>query len=200
MSDTHEEQLLNELLAGVAREDAALDAHHLEARVVEAWDGSEVQAMVRLKPDTTYYRIGAIGVAAAILLAIGLPRLMTSSPRATEVVIMPNDTPGTEARIRRDVKVAPAAKASTPNSLATAAHTEPAAEPAPLRPSIVVSPLPESTIDSPIRVCPARTPCRAGADWFVSNCPRAAAACVARPSAIALRTAQRAGGSGCPAW
>jgi hypothetical protein len=36
MADTHEEQLLNGLLDEIARQDAALDASHLEARVLEA--------------------------------------------------------------------------------------------------------------------------------------------------------------------
>ena len=74
MADTHEEQLLSELLRDIAREDAPLEAAHLEARVMEsaptlgarsrrsrAWMLMPVAATVlfavaitvRLKPDTT---------------------------------------------------------------------------------------------------------------------------------------------------
>jgi hypothetical protein len=64
MADTHEEQLLNELLREVARQDTALDGGHLEARVVEETRPAPTVA----KANMTY-----LAIAAVVLLAIATP-------------------------------------------------------------------------------------------------------------------------------
>ena len=53
MADTHEEQLLNDLLGEIAREDACLDATHLEARLMEAVEAgaSQRSAVARWPPS-----------------------------------------------------------------------------------------------------------------------------------------------------
>jgi hypothetical protein len=90
MADTNEEQLLSDLLRSIAREDAPLEAPHLELRVLTAVEAS---AAVRLKPVTRH-----IAVAAAIGVAVLTPALLwtnasvvppTASPSvaATEEVI-----------------------------------------------------------------------------------------------------------------
>ena len=79
MADTHEEQLLTDLLGRIAREDARLDASHLESRVMDAIDSGTT---VRLTPDTRYW-----AVAAASLIAVLLPVTLwlNSAPRVDTV-------------------------------------------------------------------------------------------------------------------
>jgi len=67
MADTHEEQLLSELLSGIARDDEHLDAAHLESRVMATLDASPAP---RLRPTTT-----PIVIAAAIVMAMLIPRI-----------------------------------------------------------------------------------------------------------------------------
>jgi hypothetical protein len=67
MADTNEEQLLTELLGRLAREDARLDAVHLEARVIDA---ASAGTTVRLKADPTY---AYVGIAAAVVIAGMVP-------------------------------------------------------------------------------------------------------------------------------
>ena len=67
MADTHEEQLLTDLLGRIACEDARLDAPHLESRVIVA---VAAPSKVRLKADTTHYL-----TAAAIAMAVLVPAI-----------------------------------------------------------------------------------------------------------------------------
>ena len=85
MADTNEEQLLNDLLSAIAREDAQLEAGHLESRVMAAVDASPT---VRLKADTTY-----LPKAAAILLAALGPVMFWMTPQPTD----------TKARVKADI-------------------------------------------------------------------------------------------------
>jgi hypothetical protein len=90
MADTHEEQLLSDLLGRIAREDARLDARHLESRVM---DGVDSRTTVRLKPDTTYWAVAAAALFAVLLPATlwlnSVPRVDTVGPKTdtTEVTI-----------------------------------------------------------------------------------------------------------------
>lgn len=81
MVDTNEAQLLSDLLCDIAREDARLEAGHLEARVIDAADAG---AAVRLKPDTArvYWPM-----AAAVIFAILVPAMFwrMAQPSDTEV-------------------------------------------------------------------------------------------------------------------
>ena len=65
MADSHEEQLLNDLLRGIAREDAHVGAAHLEARVLAAMDARE---LTRPRPMASY-----LVIAAALLASVWLP-------------------------------------------------------------------------------------------------------------------------------
>src|SRR5262245_27606582 len=89
MADSHEEQLLSDLLGGIARDDARLDAAHLESQVLAA----ATAPSIRRNPDTTY-----IVIAAAIAVAVFAPAFFwmnsnvapprgTSNVASTETVI-----------------------------------------------------------------------------------------------------------------
>ena len=79
MADTNEEQLLSDLLRGISRQDARLEAPHLEARLMCA---AERPAAVRLKADTTHWQtlhwrtrswaVAAVVAAAVLATAISL--------------------------------------------------------------------------------------------------------------------------------
>lgn len=79
MADTHEEQLLTDLLGRIAREDADLDASHLESRVIDA---VESRTTVGLKPHTPYY---AVAAAAAIAVLLPAALWLNSAPRVPTV-------------------------------------------------------------------------------------------------------------------
>ena len=66
MPDSHEEQLLSDLLSAIAREDARLDAAHLEARVIAAAEA---------KTPVTDSK-GLYVKAAAIVMAVLVPGVM----------------------------------------------------------------------------------------------------------------------------
>lgn len=90
MADSHEEQLLNDLLGGIAREDARLDAPDLESRVLAAVDSGNVK---RPRPVSTYWVIAAAALAAVLVPAVyrtqptpaGEP--VSRNAEATEVTI-----------------------------------------------------------------------------------------------------------------
>ena len=66
MADTHEEQLLSDLLEAIAREDAALDAPHLEAGVLES------ALAARTVPSMPSRMWVVLPVAAAVLIALAM--------------------------------------------------------------------------------------------------------------------------------
>jgi hypothetical protein len=74
MADTHEEQLLSDLLRSIAREDAAVEAPHLELRVLTA---AEAGVRARQKPSAAYWVI-----AAALLAAVLVPLMSRTTPQA----------------------------------------------------------------------------------------------------------------------
>ena len=87
MVDTNEEQLLSGLLRGIAREDAQLEAPHVEPRVLAA---ARADATVRQKLSATYWVIAAAWLA-AVLVPVTFqmtPQAPTQSPpeaaKATE--------------------------------------------------------------------------------------------------------------------
>src|SRR5688572_7671629 len=93
MADTHEEQLLTDLLGRIAREDASLDAPHLEARVIDAVDSTSARSIpTRFGAIRGYV---AIASAAAVLAAVLVPALLWFNAdlptRTTEVTL---DAPG----------------------------------------------------------------------------------------------------------
>ena len=65
MADTHEEQLLSELLSSIARDDERLEAAHLESRVMATLDTSPAP---RFRPSTTH-----VVIAAAVVMAVLVP-------------------------------------------------------------------------------------------------------------------------------
>jgi hypothetical protein len=80
MADSHEEQLLNDLLRGIAREDARLDAPDLESRVLAAVSQGEA----RRKPVTTYWVI-----AAALLAVVLVPAFFRTQPVPSSETVSP---------------------------------------------------------------------------------------------------------------
>ena len=62
MADTHEEQLLSELLSSIARDDERLEAAHLESRVMATLDTSPAPWF---RPNTTH-----VVIAAAVVMAV----------------------------------------------------------------------------------------------------------------------------------
>ena len=89
MADSHEEQLLNGLLGDIAREDACLDASHLESRIMAAARQAEI---IRRQPTGAYLVIAAAVLATALLPALfRTPQIEDGnvSPRkdATEVTL-----------------------------------------------------------------------------------------------------------------
>ncbi len=93
MADTHEEQLLSELLRDIAREDALLEAAHLEARVLES--ASPVDARSRRSRAWML-----VPVAATVLIAVGITvRLKPDTTEATgtaTVRLKPDTTEATD--------------------------------------------------------------------------------------------------------
>ena len=69
MADTHEEQLLSELLSDIARDDERLEAAHLEARVMATLDASPTP---RFRPR---HVARTSSVAAAVVIAVLVPEL-----------------------------------------------------------------------------------------------------------------------------
>ncbi len=65
MADTHEEQLLSELLSSIARDDERLEAAHLESRVMATLDASPAP---RFRPNMTH-----VVIAAAVVMAVLVP-------------------------------------------------------------------------------------------------------------------------------
>jgi hypothetical protein len=121
MVDPHEEQLLSDLLRSIARDDACLDAPHLESRVIAAADARTKEpslgASVRLKPDTAYYLPDTTHYikAAALVMAVLVPGL----------VWIAHDMPTYKSEVK--VEPTPAAVAETTVAIApTPSPTHPA--------------------------------------------------------------------------
>jgi hypothetical protein len=98
MADTHEEQLLSELLSSIAHDDERLEAAHLEPRLMATLDASQPPPF---RPSMTH-----VVIAAAVLMAVlvsGVPRVVRDVPTAIgEVRIDPSqqtavDTPAASA-------------------------------------------------------------------------------------------------------
>src|SRR5688572_6202009 len=89
MADTHEEQLLTDLLAHIAGEDACLDAPHLEARVIDAVDSTSSRSIPASVSATRRYVV--IASAAAVLAAVLVPSMLWFNAdvptRTTEVTL-----------------------------------------------------------------------------------------------------------------
>jgi hypothetical protein len=100
MADTHEEQLLNELLRELAQQDTALDGGHLEARVVE----QTKPAPAVVKANMTY-----LAIAAVVLMAIAAPitimftQTEVAAPATLAPVVRLPDRPGPGRQPARDV-------------------------------------------------------------------------------------------------
>jgi hypothetical protein len=94
MADTHEEQLLSDLLGAIAREDAALDAPHLEAAVLAS---AAPHVPARSRRSRVWIVLPA---AAAVLLAVA--SAVWLKPTAT-VRLKPDTTTGTPSvRLKPD--------------------------------------------------------------------------------------------------
>ncbi len=77
MADTHEEQLLSELLSSIARDDERLEAAHLESRVIATLD---ISPAPWLRPSTTHVVIAAVVVMA--VLGPGIAWVVREAPPA----------------------------------------------------------------------------------------------------------------------
>ena len=90
MADTHEEQLLSELLRSIAREDARLEAAHLERRVMTSLQMDDV---VRTQPDRSYIQyLAAAALVCAVLVSLLVTRRAEPVERAmaeTPRIILP---------------------------------------------------------------------------------------------------------------
>jgi len=122
MAASNEEQLLSEVLRSIAREDAGLDAAHLEARVVEACSAGTT---VRLKPDPTHPTPDPTYVYWAIAAAIAIAALVPGI-----ALLMRDDIP--TPAVKTNV-VATAEPAFAPPALRRGEPTRPASAPPALR-------------------------------------------------------------------
>ena len=196
MADTHEEQLLSELLSSIARDDERLEAAHLESRVMATLDASPAP---RFRPSMTH-----VVIAAAVVMAVlvpGIAWVVRDVPTAVgEVRVEPPqqtavDTPVASATpyahaqpttrpalSRRTTRV-------TPTPAARTALSEPPITQSPITP-IAQSPIPQSP--PPRCVCALDADDRAGVEGIVPTRPRSDAARLARGSAIAARSPERA--------
>ena len=89
MADTHEEQLLSDLLSAIAREDAGLDAPHLEARVL-----ASVPMQVPERPRRSRVSI-LLPVAAAVFLAFAITVRIKPGTTTETARLKPDATTGT---------------------------------------------------------------------------------------------------------
>jgi hypothetical protein len=136
MADTHEEQLLSDLLDEIAGEDARLDASHLEARILDAVSNDSHAA-----PSRWRVRV-ALLAAAALMLALAStvvppkrepPQATTLPPtRETTVVIdriPPATVPERPQPVRDAAAVRNVRRATSPKASALPeSHQPPAAE------------------------------------------------------------------------
>ena len=99
MADTHEEQLLSELLSSIARDDERLEAAHLESRVMATLDTSPAPWF---RPNTTH-----VVIAAAVVMAVLVPGIAwvvrEAPPAVSEMRVEPLqqkavDTPAASAK------------------------------------------------------------------------------------------------------
>ena len=125
MADSHEEQLLNDLLRGIAREDARLAAPHLEPRVLTAVSAEE---HTRRRPMAPY-----LVIAAAMVSAVVVPALYRPQPIPAGASVSRN---------------ADATEVAIPDKPATPPIAE--KKPVPSRPSVAVPVARSSVVQSPI--------------------------------------------------
>jgi hypothetical protein len=150
MADTHEEQLLSGLLNEIAREDAGLDASHLEARVLAAASDTS-------EPRSSHWSAWvALPVAAALILGIATtlvrrhpePAPPSSAAPKLDTTVAVDETP----RVKPQQKPRTARNASTNhNSVRSLARSpEAMADPEHQQPSAVET----TAADSPIEFVP----------------------------------------------
>lgn len=142
MADSHEEQLLNDLLRGIGREDECLAAPHLEARVMAAVGTEEV---TRRRPMAAYLVIAAALVSAVIVPVLYRTR---STPAGAPVS---RNTDATEVAIRDTSAKRPVVERTPAPPVAAAAPItqSPVAVSPVAESAIVLSPLAESPIVHP---------------------------------------------------
>jgi hypothetical protein len=167
MADTNEEQLLTELLGRIAREDARLDAVHLEARVIEAKSGG---ATVRLavfakatapkKADPTY---AYVGIAAAVVIAVMVPdfgRMTRNVPANTTAVTVESAREVPETQVAIAKPIISTRPASAPPALRRGKPTQPAN---PTRPTLAdefvpLMPMTEQDLAGPFQLVRVQMP------------------------------------------
>ena len=162
MADTHEEQLLSELLSSIARDDERLEAAHLESRVMATLDTS---AAPRFRPNTTH-----VVIAAAVVMAVLVPG----------IALVVRDVPTAVGEVR----VEPARQTAVDTQAASAmpsAHAQRTTRPALSRRTTHVKPTPAARLSqSPITEPPitqspitpiAQSPVPQSPDVFVPLMP-----------------------------
>jgi len=159
MADTHEEQLLSELLSRIARDDERLAAAHLESRVMARLDAS---AAPRFRPNTIY-----VVIAAAVVMAVLVPG----------IVWVVRDVPPAMGQVR--VEPPQQAVIDTPVASSRAsAHAQPTTRPALSPHTTRVKPVPAARAalsEPPIAQSPinpiAQSPLTQSPDVFVPLMP-----------------------------
>jgi len=130
MADTHEEQLLSELLSSIARDDERLEAAHLESRVMATLDASPTP---RFRPSMAH-----VVIAAAVLMAVlvpGIARVVRDVPTAVG-----------------EVRVEPPQQTAVDTPVASATpytHEQPTTRPALSRPTTHVTPATRAAVSEP---------------------------------------------------
>jgi hypothetical protein len=151
MADTHEEQLLSELLGEIAREDARWHASHLEGRVLEAAADNS-----RTRPSRWRVWV-ALPSAAALALTVAMtvvrhnpePSLAPAAPPTVETTVAIDRTPpavrpqSPKPDPVRDIRRRPS-QAATANDRSTGRDAHPTVirrEPAPIETAAADSPI-----------------------------------------------------------
>jgi len=152
MADTHEEQLLSELLSTIARDDERLEAAHLELRVMATLDATPAP---RFRASTTH-----VIIAAAVMMAVlvpGIAWVVRDVPTAvSEAQVEPRqqttvDTPTATAKPSADAQPTsppalsrPAAPVKTAPPARAVLSDPPASQSAIAQSAITQSPIPQS--------------------------------------------------------
>ena len=150
MADTNETQLLSDLLVEIAREDAQLDASHLEMRVIEA-----SVAARSMQQASGAHRLRYVTIAAVVFVVL-IPALFFIK-RAPAVDTIHTETAATEGDIARSEKpvvvqpsvaAQPVPPAIVPGPVAEARRTRRAA------PAKTTMPAPSSSLDEFVPLMP----------------------------------------------
>ena len=134
MADTHEEQLLSDLLEAIARQDSQLEAPHLEARVLESLSINTGERQRRSRAWV------ALPVAAAVVMGFAITARLKPGPTENSPVstvrLKPDATPANSTvRLKPDTTV-DGAQVATEVAIAENPSAIASQEPKPARPTV----------------------------------------------------------------